>query len=145
MSQPLTYGPNVARTAASQDTPARSASHDPERALVLTVDRLIATLAEEEGHIERRDATELDALIARKSHLAVELARISLALQGAQLSQIARDKLAAVKTAIGANRDTLRRHVEAVRSVHNLIDQVVAEAESDGTYSLTDLAGRPSP
>lgn len=143
MSEALTYGPNVARQEVAPAIPERGgASHDPERALVLTVDRLIATLAEEKDVIMRRDSDELGALIARKSHLAVELARISLALQGAQLSDLAKEKLGAVQEAIGANRDTLRRHVDAVRSVHNLIDQVIADAESDGTYALTDFPGR---
>ncbi len=106
------------------------------------INRLSATL-EEENYVlaERRDLS-LDALIYKKSQLLLELLRAQKSCNPEFIRSNLEREVRQVKSLMEVNQKLLSVHLAAARDVSNTILDVLRYNESDGTYAGTAQPGR---
>jgi hypothetical protein len=116
-----------------QDAPPEESSAL-NRALVQLAMRIEDILEEEQSILTSQPDT-FEKLVARKELLAVEAARLALAARGVVLDRHATDRLAAAGKRLHQGSRFLRRHIDAVNEIAQLVAGAVARSRSDGTYS----------
>lgn len=99
------------------------------------VDRLEATIAEENAALQAQRHSEIPIYTRQKRQSFLELHRIIHAIEGTIPSQSILQRLTAFRTRVEDNERLLHRHMQAVQGVANTIVQVMRDFESDGTYS----------
>ena len=104
-------------------------------AIVQLSDWISEVLEEEKAQIKRPESADFGALVARKSHLALELGRLMQAAQGQVLSHPARQKIQKLAADLTANERLLRQHMDAVYQISSLIGEAIEQSTADGTYS----------
>jgi hypothetical protein len=113
------------------------------QALLTCIQRLEELLEQENAALrEHRDA-DLPECNRRKSRALLELTRISRAIPSSAIEPGARAGIARLRENLIRNRDLLQIHINAVRQVSDLLARVIAENESDGTYSAQRHGARP--
>lgn len=105
-----------------------------DRALLQLATRIEHVLLEEKNALAAQPM-DLDFLIARKEHLALEVVRLSQAAGRAAPDASIRARLETTTKLLAENSDLLRRHIDAVSEIAALVAGVVAKAAGDGTYS----------
>ena len=118
----------------------RTADVASANALLACIERLENVLdVENTALVERRDA-DLQECSRRKSRALLELTRIARAVPPATIEPPARLGIGRLREKLLRNRDLLQIHISAVREVADLLARVIAETESDGTYSARPAA-----
>lgn len=118
----------------------RTADVASANALLACIERLENVLdVENTALVERRDA-DLQECSRRKSRALLELTRIARAVPPAAIEPPARLGIGRLREKLLRNRDLLQIHISAVREVADLLARVIAETESDGTYSARPAA-----
>lgn len=110
-------------------------------AIVQLADWIGEVLEEEKAQIKRPESADFGALVARKSHLALELGRLMQVAQGQVLTEPVRQKVQKLALDLAANERLLRRHMDAVYEISNLIGDAIEQSTADGTYS-SEIARR---
>lgn len=108
------------------------------RAIYQVSDRIEEVLAEEVAILEGRATGSIEAIVARKNHLVVELMRLMQHCNGACANEQLRRRLSGLSTKLADNAQLLRRHIDAIGEVTAIIAGAISAAGDDGTYS-----GRP--
>lgn len=111
----------------------------PEAALLRAVfqlaDRIEVILDAENAQLAAGTMTDIDAVVARKSHLIVELMRVMKHFEDKQVSDALRDRIRSMAGKLEVNSDLLRRNIAAVQEVSRIIANAIAASGDDGTYS----------
>ncbi len=110
-------------------------------AIVQLADWIGEVLEEEKAQIKRPESADFGALVARKSHLALELGRLMQVAQGQVPTEPVRQKVQKLALDLAANERLLRRHMDAVYEISNLIGDAIEQSTADGTYS-SEIARR---
>jgi AraC-like DNA-binding protein len=104
-------------------------------AIVQLADWISEVIEDERVQIKRPESADFGALVARKSHLALELGRLMQVAQGQTVSEPVRKKLQKLSQDLAANERLLRRHMDAVYEISSLIGEAIEQSTADGTYS----------
>ncbi|MCB1503844.1 MAG: hypothetical protein KDJ47_02615 [Hyphomicrobiaceae bacterium] len=105
------------------------------QALMQVADRIDQVLEEERAILAGSAPGSIDITAAHKSHLLVELMRLSRHLDAHSLDESVRRRLAVLKSALAGNAKLLRRHIEAVREISAIIVAAISASGDDGTYT----------
>lgn len=105
-----------------------------DRALLQLATRIERVLLEEKNALAAQPM-DLDFLIARKEHLALEVLRLSQAAGRVAPDVTIKTRLETTVRLLAENRDLLRRNIDAVSEIAALVASVVNKASGDGTYS----------
>lgn len=111
------------------------------QAIAQVAGRISSVLAEEGQLLQCGGVADFDSIIARKSHLLLELGRLVGHLDGQTLGVAACARLKALSLELADNASLLRRHLDAVREISSIIAAAMSTASTDGTYSA-DAARR---
>ena len=104
-------------------------------AVLHVIERINQVLREEQTLVTRLDFTGIETLIARKSHLALELSRLLEHAQGLLHSEAVRTSVEQLRGDLAENAKLLRRHMDAVCEISSLIAEAIQCSSADGTYS----------
>lgn len=102
-------------------------------------------LEEERAQIAQPDRAEFSALVARKSHLALELGKLMRIAEGQVPTDRVRQALRKLAIDLAANERLLRRHMDAVYEISSLVANAVEQSTADGTYSSEIARRAPKP
>lgn len=103
--------------------------------LVSALDRLEETIDIENASFEARGPIDLAEINRRKSRALLELSRAARGLPD-RLDAATAARLARLKTKLDRNQYVIALRIAAAREVGAILDRALAEAESDGTYSV---------
>lgn len=104
-------------------------------AILHLADLISEVVQEEKALIARPEGADFSALVARKSHLALELGRLMQHAEGMTPTERVRQRLAALSAELASNERLLRRHMDAVYEISSLIGEAIEQSTADGTYS----------
>lgn len=124
--------------ARSNPTPhnASDASGDAmKNALLHLLGRIEGVLEDERRVLAMGPIEDLDGIITRKNYLALDVTRMTSHVPGIQLDQMVRRSLERTTKQLAENAELLRRHIEAVGEISDLLGEIVNQASSDGTYT----------
>jgi hypothetical protein len=107
---------------------------DSSAQIASAIDRLLATVGDENAQIESRRQVDFKDFNARKSQSLLELMRLAPMIESARDNVRVREKLASVVTALDRNERALALQIRAAKAVSDLIARAVIEGQSDGTY-----------
>ena len=132
---------------------ARSADTDPilpadtplMDAILQLADWITEVLEEEKLQIAQPERADFNALVARKSHLALELGKLMRVAEGQIPTERVRVKLRQLASDLAANERLLRRHMDAVYEISSLIGDAIEQSTADGTYSSEIARRGPKP
>lgn len=132
---------------------ARSADTDPilpadtplMDAILQLADWITEVLEEEKLQIAQPERADFNALVARKSHLALELGKLMRVAEGQVPTERVRVKLRQLASDLAANERLLRRHMDAVYEISSLIGDAIEQSTADGTYSSEIARRGPKP
>jgi hypothetical protein len=110
-------------------------------AIVRLADWITEVLEEEKVLIAQPERADFGALVARKSHLALELSKLMRVAEGQLPAEHVRLKLRQLASDLAANERLLRRHMDAVYEISSLIGDAIEQSTADGTYS-SEIARR---
>jgi ABC-type transporter Mla subunit MlaD len=123
-------------TAAALFTPDRTfVSPDVYDAFFAVVDRLETTLERETAALNAQRHGDIAEFTRQKRQSFLELNRLMPALERSIPSQDIIDRLARFRGTVERNDAVLRRQMNAVQEVTDLIIRAIRDFESDGTYS----------
>ncbi len=103
--------------------------------LLKTIRLLTACLDSETEALQHGKAYDVRAVSVRKNRFLFDLTRASRELKADGLDDPQRSELSRLKSTIEKNAGALKSHVSAVREVSEYFQEIVDEANSDGTYS----------
>jgi hypothetical protein len=121
------------------------AKSDSSEALRRIVGHIRSAVEEEKQLLAASDFDAFDRVIARKDQLAIELARHAQRIGADPIDQEVRELLNDAAQALNSNAMLLRHHIEAVSEVAGLISNILANANSDGTYTGNVARRGPRP
>jgi|LNFM01.1.fsa_nt_gb hypothetical protein len=104
-------------------------------AILQLADWISEVLEEEKAQIAQPERADFNALVARKSHLALELSKLMRVAEGQVPTERVRVKLRQLAVDLAANERLLRRHMDAVYEISSLIGDAIEQSTADGTYS----------
>ena len=110
-------------------------------AILQLADWIGEVLEEEKVQIAQPERADFSALVARKSHLALELGKLMRVAEGQVPTERVRIKLRQLAADLAANERLLRRHMDAVYEISSLIGDAIEQSTADGTYS-SEIARR---
>jgi len=110
-------------------------------AILHLADLISEVVQEEKALIARPEGADFSALVARKSHLALELGKLMQLAEGKIPTEQVRQRLATLSSELAANERVLRRHMDAVYEISSLIGDAIEQSTADGTYS-SEIARR---
>jgi hypothetical protein len=114
-------------------------------AIIRLADRIGEVLEEEKVQIAHPEGADFSALVARKSHLALELSKLMRVAEGQVPTERVRGKLRQLAADLAANERLLRRHMDAVYEISSLIGDAIEQSTADGTYSSEIARRGPKP
>jgi ABC-type phosphate transport system auxiliary subunit len=91
--------------------------------------------------LRSRAAIDLNESNNRKSQAVLELSLVVRSLEGVPLDAELVQRLKTLRGKLETNRAVLRRHLEAVREVANVVAETIQDMEGDGTYSQHAATG----
>jgi len=104
-------------------------------AILHLADLIGEIVQEEKALIAHPEGADFSALVARKSHLALELGKLMKLAEGSVPTERVRQRLATLSAELAANERLLRRHMDAVYEISSLIGDAIEQSTADGTYS----------
>jgi hypothetical protein len=104
-------------------------------AILQLADWISEVLEEEKAQVAQPERADFNALVARKSHLALELSKLMRVAEGQVPTERVRVKLRQLAVDLAANERLLRRHMDAVYEISSLIGDAIEQSTADGTYS----------
>jgi len=104
-------------------------------AILQVADRISGVLREERALIGKPEQPDFETIVARKSHLALELARLNQQARGKAPSERVRLKLDQLSDELAENARLIQRHMTAVREVYTLVVEAIEASSADGTYT----------
>ena len=110
-------------------------------AILHLADLISEVVREEKSLIAEPEGADFSALVARKSHLALELGKLMQMAQGKVSNEHVRQRLKTLAAELAANERLLRRHMDAVYEISSLIGEAIEHSTADGTYS-SEIARR---
>lgn len=111
---------------------------DPATALAGLIDRIEATLDAETAAFTNHQPIDLAAINQRKRQGLLELSRLGSMINRDTLSEAARERLVRLSQKLERNRSALHIQIRAVGEVADIVAATMREAESDGTYSISE-------
>ncbi|KAA2234720.1 hypothetical protein [Salinarimonas soli] len=114
---------------------AADAPHPDVVAMLAAIERLEDLLDHETRGLGRLSLEELKDVNRRKSLCLLDFMRAARSLNEHAVTDHLRDRIRALRDAIGRNATVLQTHLDAVREIAGTISQSLHERESDGTYS----------
>lgn len=114
-------------------------------AIIRLADQIGEVLEEEKGQISHPERADFSALVARKSHLALELSKLMRVAEGQVPTERVRGKLRQLAADLADNERLLRRHMDAVYEISSLIGDAIEQSTADGTYSSEIARRGPKP
>lgn len=124
-----------ARTGGPNAIPAQATDPAQSDALLQLVQRINAVLEEEGRLLGEGPSDDFDRIIARKNHLALEMARFAANVGPLRLDAAARLTLQEAKVSIADNASVLQRNIDAVGEILTMVSDVLNRSQSDGTYT----------
>jgi hypothetical protein len=110
-------------------------------AILHLADLISEVVREEKALIAAPEGADFSALVARKSHLALELSKLMQMADGQVPNERVRQRLRTLAAELAANERLLRRHMDAVYEISSLIGEAIEQSTADGTYS-SEIAHR---
>jgi hypothetical protein len=104
-------------------------------AIERTMQRIEKLLDRETEALNSRTAIDLKESNNSKSQALLELGLAARYLDGGPLDPELVERLKALRGKLEANQAVLRRHLDAVREVANVVADTIQDREWDGTYS----------
>jgi hypothetical protein len=133
MQRAYDHAPGEAPTSATDPVlPADTPLMD---AILQLADWIGEVLEEEKVQIAHPERADFSALVARKSHLALELGKLMRVAEGQAPTERVRVKLRQLAADLAANERLLRRHMDAVYEISSLVGEAIEQSTDDGTYS----------
>lgn len=122
---------------ADQTNKERTGVDDPTvvAAILQLLSRIEAVVTDENGLLSSGKTADIDSIVARKSHLAVEVMRLMKRFDAIHDREPVRERMSSLSRALDMNARLLRRHIDAVREISGIITDVIAASSDDGTYS----------
>jgi hypothetical protein len=114
-------------------------------AILQLADWIGEVLEEEKVQIAHPERADFSALVARKSHLALELGKLMRVAEGQVPTERVRLKLRLLAADLAANERLLRRHMDAVYEISSLVGDAIEQSTADGTYSSEIARRGPKP
>lgn len=114
-------------------------------AILQLADWIGEVLEEEKVQIAHPERADFSALVARKSHLALELGKLMRVAEGQVPTERVRLKLRQLAADLATNERLLRRHMDAVYEISSLIGDAMEQLTADGTYSSEIARRGPKP
>lgn len=114
-------------------------------AILQLADLISEVVQEEKSLIAYPDGADFSALVARKSHLALELGKLMKLAEGKIPTERVRQRLKTLAAELAANERLLRRHMDAVYEISSLIGEAIEQSTADGTYSSEIARRGPQP
>ena len=136
-------GQRTARLSAAEPAPLESARL--MEAILHLADLISEVVQEEKGLIAHPEGADFSALVARKSHLALELGKLMQVADGKIPTEAVKRRLAGLSQELAANERLLRRHMDAVYEISTLIGDAIEQSTADGTYSSEIARQGPRP
>ncbi len=136
-------GQRTARLPAAEPTPLESARL--MEAILHLADLISEVVQEEKALIAHPEGADFSALVARKSHLALELGKLMQVADGKIPTEAVKRRLAGLSQELAANERLLRRHMDAVYEISTLIGDAIEQSTADGTYSSEIARRGPRP
>ncbi len=136
-------GQRTARLPAAE--PASLESAHLMEAILHLADLISDVVQEEKALIARPEGADFSALVARKSHLALELGKLMQVVEGKTPTEAVKRRLAGLSQELAANERLLRRHMDAVYEISTLIGDAIEQSTADGTYSSEIARKGPRP
>jgi hypothetical protein len=136
-------GQRTARLPAAEPAPLESARL--MEAILHLADLISEVVQEEKGLIAHPEGADFSALVARKSHLALELGKLMQVADGKIPTEAVKRRLAGLSQELAANERLLRRHMDAVYEISTLIGDAIEQSTADGTYSSEIARQGPRP
>lgn len=136
-------GQRTARSPAAE--PATLESARLMEAILHLADLISDVVQEEKALIARPEGADFSALVARKSHLALELGKLMQVVDGKTPTEAVKQRLAGLSQELAANERLLRRHMDAVYEISTLIGDAIEQSTADGTYSSEIARKGPRP
>lgn len=106
-----------------------------DRAIGQIADRMEAVLEDERAILSGASTGSLDAIVSRKNHLAVELTRLIGYAATADSNPGVRERLNQLRAELELNERLLRRHMDAIKEVIDIVAKTMNQSTDDGTYS----------
>lgn len=131
------------RSPAAEPTPTESAPL--MEAILQLADWISEVVREERLLIAQPEGADFGALVARKSHLALELGKLMQVAEGRVPTERVRQRLQTLAAELAANERLLRRHMDAVYEISSLIGEAIEQSSADGTYSSEIARRGPQP
>lgn len=103
--------------------------------LLKTIRLLTACLETETNALHHGQKYDVRETAVRKNRFLFDLTRASKGLSAEGLDDPQKAELSTLKSTMESNAGALRAHVSAVREVGEYFQELVDEANSDGTYS----------
>ena len=114
-------------------------------AILQLADWIGEVLEEEKVQIAHPERADFSALVARKSHLALELGKLMRVAEGQVPTERVRLKLRQLAADLATNERLLRRHMDAVYEISSLVGDAIEQSTADGTYSSEIARRGPKP
>jgi hypothetical protein len=114
-------------------------------AILQLADWISEVVNEERTLIAQPEGVDFGALVARKSHLALELGKLMQVAERHVLTAVVKKRLQQLASELAANERLLRRHMDAVYEISSLIGDAIESTTADGTYSSEVARRGPRP
>jgi hypothetical protein len=124
-----------ARTGGSNAVSTRTPNPPQSDALLQLIQRIDIMLDEESRLLPGAPPDEFDRIIARKNHLALEVARLTSHIGPFSPDGAERIMLNQTKVRLAENASALQRNIDAVGEILATVSDVLNRAHSDGTYT----------
>ena len=106
-----------------------------ENDLAMLITRLEQVIQTETDALENHQRYDIVAISRKKSNMLLELTRASRVWRSRGDNYDLRQRITALRSALGRNERALQMHLEAARQLTDVIAGVARDAESDGTYA----------
>lgn len=131
----MEYSPFSASPAPEPLSPGRGAGGN----LGSIIARIEEAVEEETAAIGGSPRFDLQASNARKSRCLYELSRAVKGLRASEVGADARDGFKRLREKLSRNERAIRAHLEAVGEVAALLQNAIAQSQSDGTYGSAEF------
>jgi hypothetical protein len=104
-------------------------------AFLRAIERVEEVIDQETHALRHGEAIDLGEFNRRKSHGLLELTRGIRNLKGPEAERAIEQRLRPLRAKLDENSALLRRHLDAVHEISNVLARAIRDGESDGTYT----------